>query len=166
MTTHRRRSNRDRTFPTGLGIAANAFSRNDLLKARAVALVHGWREAWYHLLRIQLLSLAVPLGTDIMAASSMVRVVRRSVIVHRKMRDITVRRILTHGWHLAVTTIPKGSRSDDFCIIEGWEWIYPELPGSPVEPSLGLIRDVTMLRSMSGGGQSEAFGNDYGGISE
>jgi hypothetical protein len=66
------------------------------------------------------------------------------------MRDITVRRILTHGWHLAVTMIPKGSRSDDFCIIEGWEWIYPELLGSPVEPSLGLIRDVTMLRSMSG----------------
>src|SRR5262245_58980083 len=105
-----------------------------------------WRQAKFHLLRLQLLSLSVPDGVDLTEAASKVRAVRERVIVHRDHRDALRRSIERHGWHYAVTRVPQGSKSSEFGILMGWSWHHPDLPGTFIQPSNPLIADVSMLK--------------------
>jgi hypothetical protein len=73
MTTRRRRSNRDRTLPSWIATAANAFGPEyELLPSRAICLTGDLS----HIKGVWLGSQAVPDGVDLMEVASHVRVVR------------------------------------------------------------------------------------------
>jgi hypothetical protein len=135
-----------------MGGYGDDYDRKKRLRDRAHALTDpgAWRQAWFHLLGIELLSRSVPDGVDILEAASKVRVVRRRVIVHRDHRDQMKRCILSNGWDFAVTRIPPGAKLDQFGTVWGWSWHHPELPGTLVRPSNPLISDVVMLKAKHG----------------
>ena len=98
MTTHRRRSNRDRALPSWIATAANTFGPEyEGLISRAICLTGNQS----HIPLIWLASQAVPEGFDVLEAASHVRVVRRSVTVPRAMRHAMVKQIEDCGWRAA-----------------------------------------------------------------
>src|SRR6516165_9058619 len=138
MTTHRRRSNRDRTLPSWFATAANNFGPEyEGLISRAMCLTGNLS----HIPLIWLASQAVPEGFDCMEAASHVRVVRRSVTVPRAMRDRMVKQIEDCGWRAAYSILD----GDDLVVISGYDWQHPKLPGSHVVPS-SLVDDVCLFK--------------------
>jgi hypothetical protein len=146
MTTHRRRSNRDRTFPAWIATAANAFGPEyELLISRAISLTGDLS----HIKSVWLTSQAVPEGIDLMEAASHVRVVPRWVIVPRAMRDRMAKQIEDCGWRAAYSVLD----GDDLVVISGWDWQHPKLPGSQVVPR-SLVDDVCLLKGWKSRGDN------------
>jgi hypothetical protein len=134
----RRRANSDRTIPTWIATAANAFGPEyEGLISRAICLTGNLS----HIPLIWLASRAVPKGFDSTEAASHVRVVRRSVTVPRAMRDRMVKQIEDCGWRAAYSILD----GDDLVVISGWDWQHPKLPGSSVVPN-ELVDDICLLK--------------------
>ena len=146
MTTHRRRSNRDRTLPSWFATAANNFGPEyEGLISRAMCLTGNLS----HIPLIWLASQAVPEGFDCMEAASHVRVVRRSVTVPRAMRDRMVKQIEDCGWRAAYSVLD----GDDLVVISGYDWQHPKLPGSSVVPH-SLVDDVCLFKAWKSRGDN------------
>jgi hypothetical protein len=143
----RRRSNRDRTLPTWIATAANAFGPEyERLISRAICLTGDLS----HIKWVWLASQAVPDGVGLMEAASQVRVVRRWVIVPRSMRERMVKQINDCGWRAAYNVL----HGDDLVVVSGWDWQHPKLPGSPVIHPRELVDDVCLLKGWRSRGDS------------